>query len=55
MRVIFSNTYDLESYTVATVAPVEFERLEKLRAGALWVLIGDPDKYGNCETYHGPA
>ena len=54
VRVIFSNTFDLESYYVAHVADGEFARLESLRGGAMWVAVGEKEG-GHCDTYHGPA
>ena len=55
MLAIFSYTYALEKYHVEKISPKEFERLEKLRAGAPWVAISEPDNFGFIETYHGPA
>jgi hypothetical protein len=55
VKVIFSNTYDLDAYHYALVSEEEFQRLEALRDGKMWVWVGEEDENGYIDTYHGKA
>ena len=55
VKVIFSNTYDLDAYFFAFVTEEEFERLEALRGEHMWTWIGEENEHGYIDTYHGKA
>ena len=56
MKVIISNTYDIDAYVVDVVSEEEFLRLEELRGGQLWAVLEEcPQGSGHYRTYHGPA
>ena len=54
VKVIFSNTYDINAYHYALVSEEEFQRLEALRDGKMGVWGGE-EKHGYIDTYHGKA
>ena len=54
VKVIFSNTYDINNYHYEYVSQEEFERLEALRDGKMWTWVG-VEKDGYIDTYHGKA
>ena len=55
VKVMFSNTWDLNDYHIDNISQQLFEELEQKRKGQMWVFLDEsPKGSGYYETYHGP-